>query len=132
MYAVEVRDHIMIAHSLPAAVFGPARGLHGATYVVDAAFMTDDVDAHGLVVDIGKATAVLSEVLEPLRYRNLDEVPELAGRFTTTEVMCRHVYEELAAAARLGRLGDDGRLRRLRVTLHESHAARAWYEADLP
>ena len=132
MYAVEVRDHIMIAHSLPAAVFGPAQGLHGATYVVDAAFMTVDVDAHGLVVDIGKATAVLSEVLEPLRYRNLDEVPELAGRFTTTEVMCRHVYEELAAAARLGRLGDDGRLRRLRVTLHESHAARAWYEADLP
>jgi 6-pyruvoyl-tetrahydropterin synthase len=132
MYAVEVRDHIMIAHSLPAAVFGPAQGLHGATYVVDAAFMTDDVDGHGLVVDIGKATAVLGEVLAPLRYQNLDEVPELAGRYTTTEVMCRHVYEELAAAARLGRLGDDGRLRRIRVTLHESHAARAWYEADLP
>jgi 6-pyruvoyl-tetrahydropterin synthase len=132
MYAVEVRDHIMIAHSLPAAVFGPAQGLHGATFVVDAAFMTDDVDPHGLVVDIGKATAVLSEVLAPLRYRNLDEVPELAGRFTTTEVLCRHVFEALAAQARLGRLGDEGRLRRLKVTLHESHAARAWYEADLP
>jgi 6-pyruvoyl-tetrahydropterin synthase len=132
MYAVEVRDHIMIAHSLPAAVFGPAQGLHGATYVVDAAFMTDDVDAHGLVVDIGKAVAALSEVLAPLRYQNLDALPELAGRFTTTEVLCRHVFEELAAQARLGRLGDEGRLRRLRVTLHESHAARAWYEAELP
>src|SRR4051794_32350211 len=132
MYAVEVRDHIMIAHSLPAAVFGPAQGLHGATYVVDAAFMTDDVDAHGLVVDIGRATAVLAEALAPLRYRNLDELPELAGRFTTTEVLARHLFEELAAAARMGRLGDEGRLRRIRVTLHESHTARAWYEAELP
>ena len=70
-------------------------------------------------------------VLGALGYRNLDEVAALAGRFTTTEVMCRHVFEELAAAAQLGRLGDDGRLRRIRVTMHESHAARAWYEADL-
>ena len=132
MYAVEVRDHIMIAHSLPAAVFGPAQGLHGATYVVDAAFMVEDLDGHGLVVDIGRATAVLGEVLEPLRYRNLDEVPELAGAFTTTEVLCRHVIEVLAGAVRAGRLGDDGRLRRLRITLHESHTARAWYEAALP
>jgi hypothetical protein len=94
--------------------------------------MTDDVDGHGLVVDIGKAIAVLSEALAPLRYQNLDELPALAGRFTTTEVLCRHLFEELAAQVRLGRLGDEGRLRRLRVTLHESHAARAWYEADLP
>jgi 6-pyruvoyl-tetrahydropterin synthase len=131
MFAVEVRDHIMIAHSLPAEVFGPAQGLHGATFIVDAAFFTADLDAHGLVVDIGRATDLLAEVLAPLRYRNLDDAPELAGAFTTTEFLCRHVFDALAAAARSGRLGDDGRLRRLRVTLHESHTARAWYEADL-
>jgi 6-pyruvoyl-tetrahydropterin synthase len=131
MFAVEVRDHIMIAHSLPAEVFGPAQGLHGATFVVDAAFFTEDLDAQGLVVDIGRATEALAATLAPLRYRNLDEVPELAGAFTTTEFLCRHIYEALAAAARGGGLGDGGRLRRIRVTLHESHTARGWYEADL-
>jgi 6-pyruvoyl-tetrahydropterin synthase len=131
MFAVEVRDHIMIAHSLPSEVFGPAQGLHGATFIVDAAFFTEDLDTHGLVVDIGRATALLAEVLAPLRYQNLDSVPELAGAFTTTEYLCRHVFDALAAAAGDGRLGDGGRLRSLRVTLHESHTARAWYEADL-
>jgi 6-pyruvoyl-tetrahydropterin synthase len=128
MFAVEVRDHIMVAHSLPAEVFGPAQGIHGATFVVDAAFFTEDLDAHGLVVDIGLATEALAEVLAPLRYRNLDEVPDFAGRFTTTEFLCRHVYEQLATIARSGRLGDGGRIRRIRVTMHESHTARGWFE----
>ena len=130
-YAVEVRDHIMIAHSLPAAVFGPAQRMHGATYVVDAAFFADALDAHGIVVDIGRATEALAEALAPLRYRNLDELPEFAGRLTTTEVLCRHVFDALVGAARAGRLADGGRLRRIRVMLHESHAARAWYEGAL-
>lgn len=131
MFAVEVRDHIMIAHSLPSPVFGPAQGLHGATFIVDAAFFTEDIDAHGLVVDIGLATEALAAVLAPLRYKNLDAVPGMEGKFTTTEFLCRHIFEALAHAARAGTLGDDGRLARLRISLHESHVARAWYEADL-
>lgn len=131
MFAVEVRDHIMIAHSLKRPVFGPAQGLHGATFVVDAAFFTRELDADGLVVDIGLATAELSAVLKPLNYRNLDEVPEFAGKVTTTEFLARHIFDRLAAAAREGRLGDGGRIARIRVQLHESHVARAWYEEDL-
>jgi 6-pyruvoyl-tetrahydropterin synthase len=131
MFAVEVRDHIMIAHSLPAPVFGPAQGMHGATFVVDAAFFTEDIDEHGLVVDIGLATEALQAALAPLRYRNLDEMPELKGQFTTTEFLSRHIFDALASAVRSGQLGDDGRVRRLRVSLHESHVARAWYEAAL-
>ena len=88
MYAVEVRDHVMIAHSLPDPVFGPAQGLHGATYVVDAAFFAETLDAHGIVVDIGQATAELAAALAPLRYANLDALPAFAGRITTTEVIC--------------------------------------------
>ena len=132
MFAVEVRDHIMIAHSLPRPVFGPAQGMHGATFVVDAAFFTRDVDEDGLAVDIGAATRVLGEVLKPLNYKNLDEVTVFTGKVTTTEVIAKHIFDELARAVADKRLGPGShRICRLKVNLHESHAARAWYEADL-
>jgi 6-pyruvoyl-tetrahydropterin synthase len=131
MFAVEVRDHIMIGHSLPSPVFGPAQGMHGATFTVDAAFFAGALDEHGLVVDIGLATQALVGVLEPLRYRNLDEVPEFAGRFTTTEYLCGHIFEGLAGRVRAGNLADGGRVGRLRITLHESHVARAWFEDEI-
>lgn len=131
MFAVEVRDHIMIAHSLPSEVFGPAQAMHGATFVVDAAFFTEDLDENGLVVDIGLATEALAEALGPLRYRNLDEVPEFAGKITTTEFLCRYVHDRIATTVRAGSLKDAGRVKRLRISLHESHVARAWYESDI-
>ncbi|RIY02019.1 6-carboxytetrahydropterin synthase [Aureimonas flava] len=132
MFAVEVRDRIMIAHSLPRPVFGPAQGMHGATLEVDAAFFTQDLDEDGLGVDIGLAAAVLGEVLAPLNYQNLDALEVFRGRVTTTEVLARHVFDALAGRIAAGAFGPGGaRIRRLRVTLHESQAARAWYEAEL-
>lgn len=131
MFAVEVRDHIMIAHSLPSPVFGPAQGMHGATFTVDAAFFADDIDDHGLVVDIGLAVDALAAVLQPLRYRNLDEVPEFAGKFTTTEFLCGVIHKAMVARLRAGELKDGGRVKRLRITLHESHMARAWCEGEV-
>jgi 6-pyruvoyl-tetrahydropterin synthase len=131
MFAVEVRDHIMIAHSLPSEVFGPAQGMHGATFTVDAAFFTEEIDEHGLVVDIGLATEALAETLSPLKFQNLDEVPAFKGKFTTTEFLCKHIFDTLAARVRDGALGDQGRVRRLRIMLHESHVARAWFEGDV-
>ncbi|MBD0415302.1 6-pyruvoyl trahydropterin synthase family protein [Oryzicola mucosus] len=132
MFAVEVRDHIMIAHSLPRPVFGPAQGMHGATFVVDAAFFTKDLDDDGLAVDIGLATSVLSSVLKPLNYKNLDEVAVFAGKVTTTEVVAKHIFDELARAVEEKKLGSGSdRICRIKVMLHESHAARGWYEADL-
>lgn len=131
MYAVEVRDHIMIAHSLPRPVFGPAQGLHGATYIVDAAFYVKELDEDGLGIDIGLATTELGKALKPLNYANLDVLPVFAGKVTTTEVVARHIFDMLAEAEREGRLGPKGRIVRIRVTLEESHVAKAWYEADL-
>lgn len=132
MYAVEVRDHVMIAHSLPRPVFGPAQGMHGATYVVDAAFFTEDLDDDGLVVDIGLATEALKRALAPLAYRNLDELPIFAGRVTTTEFLARHLFDVLKGEIAGGALGPGGgRIRRMRVSLEESHVARAWYEGAL-
>jgi 6-pyruvoyl-tetrahydropterin synthase len=132
LFAVEVRDHIMIAHSFRGDVFGPAQALHGATYVVDAAFFAETLDANGIVIDIGRGQEVLKAVLVPLNYRNLDGVPDFSGANTTTEFLTKHIHDQLANAARAGKLGRDGReLKAIRVTLSESHVARAWYEAPL-
>lgn len=133
MFAVEVRDHVMIAHSFRGEVFGPAQALHGATFVIDAAFLADTLDSNGIVVDIGRAHEVLKEILKPINYRNLDEVPALKGINTTTEFLTKHVFDGLAAAAAAGRLGREAKeLKAIRVTISESHVARAWYEAPLP
>ena len=124
MFTVNVRDHMMIAHSLRGEVFGPAQRLHGATYVVDAAFSGPELGPDGILVDIGRATELLHEVLGALTYRNLDDEPELAGANTSTEVLAKVVADRLAA--RIAELGDG--VRRLVVTLHESHVAWASYE----
>jgi 6-pyruvoyl-tetrahydropterin synthase len=132
MYAVEVRDHIMVAHSFKGDLFGPAQALHGATFVVDVAFFRDALTAEGVVVDIGRAHDALKAVLGPLNYKNLDEVPEFAGRNTTTEFLARHIFEAMVRAARAGALGPGSEgVRQIRVTLHESHVARAWFEGPV-
>jgi 6-pyruvoyl-tetrahydropterin synthase len=132
LFAVEVRDHIMIAHSFRGAVFGPAQALHGATFVVDAAFMAETLDGNGIVIDIGRAHDALKAVLAALNYRNLDDVPQFKGSNTTTEFLTKYIYDALAMNARAGELGRiGGELKAIRVTISESHVARAWYEADL-
>src|SRR5690606_42013914 len=104
MYAVEVRDRIMIAHSLPDPFFGPAQNMHGATYVVDVAFFREELTRQNVVVDIGAALEVLGKVLQPLAYQNLDELPEFRGELTTTEFLCRYIFDAVVRAARDGSL----------------------------
>ena len=132
MYSVCVRDHFMIAHSFKGETFGPAQRLHGATYVVDVEFRRPALDADGLVVDIGRAAAALHAVLEALNYRNLDDEPAFAGRNTTTEFLARAVFDRVRDAIGAGQLGETARgLARMKVTLHESHAAWAAFEGDV-
>ncbi|RKR75249.1 6-pyruvoyl trahydropterin synthase family protein [Frondihabitans australicus] len=123
-FTVTVRDHMMIAHSFTGEAFGPAQRLHGATFVVDASFGAADLDADGVVVDIGWASAALAGVVGVLSYRNLDDEPLFTGVNTTTEVLCRHVADRLADA--LDEVGDS-RVETVAVTLHESHVAWASY-----
>lgn len=139
MYAVNVRDHFMIAHSFQGAVFGPAQRMHGATYVVDLEMRRDALDADGIVVDIGLATQVLREELAALNFRNLDEAPEFSGRNTTTEFLARVIFDRVAARIAAGAMGAQALpteqgpgLRQMRVTLHESHVAWAAFEGNLP
>jgi 6-pyruvoyl-tetrahydropterin synthase len=129
MFEVTVRDHMMVAHSLRGEVFGPAQALHGATYVVDAAFARDELDDDGIVLDIGRASEALHAVLADLTYRNLDDVESLAGTNTTTEVLAREVADRLAKRVADGSLGvAPGDLTRIRVTLRENPVAWASYE----
>jgi 6-pyruvoyl-tetrahydropterin synthase len=122
----------MIAHSFRGDVFGPAQALHGATFVVDAAFISKELDPNGIVIDIGRALDVLKATLKPLNYSNLDERPEFKGINTTTEFLTKYIFDQLAKAARSDGLGRDGKeLHAIRVTISESHVARAWYEAAI-
>jgi 6-pyruvoyl-tetrahydropterin synthase len=132
VFSVTVRDSMMIAHSFRGSVFGPAQRLHGATFVVDATFRRAELDADGIVVDIGAAARELNGVLAQLTYRNLDDEPAFAGMNTTTEALARAVADRLAERVHAGALGDGAReLAGLSVTLHESHVAWASYERAL-
>jgi 6-pyruvoyl-tetrahydropterin synthase len=131
MYSLTVSDHMMVAHSLPGEVFGPAQQLHGATYVVEATVHSAALDAHGVVVDIGVAAGQLRTILADLEYRNLDDHPDLAGVTTTTEVLARHVADRLAAGL-VDLLGEGtDHLTGLTVTLRESPVAWASFERSL-
>lgn len=132
MFTVTVRDHMMIAHSLRGEVFGPAQGLHGATYVVDAGFRGRTLTEDDIVVDIGLAAAELKTIVSELSYRNLDDEPAFAGANTTTEVLARTIADRLADRVHAGAFGSAGKgLAGLTVTLHESHVASAGYEREL-
>lgn len=132
MFAVEVRDRIMIGHSLPDPFFGPAQGMHGATFVVDVAFFREKLTKQNVVVDIGAALDVLADTLKALKYKNLDELPQFKGKLTTTEFLCHYVFDAISKAARNGALGEDGKgLSKIKVTLHETDLARAWFEGPV-
>lgn len=132
MYAVEVRDRIMIAHSFKGELFGPAQSLHGATFIVDVAFFRETLTSDSVVVDIGRAHDALKAVLQPLQYQNLDALPQFAGLNTTTEFLTKHIFDAMAGAAAEGALGPGSEgVSRIRVTLHESDVARAWFEGPV-
>jgi len=132
VYSVSVRGHMMIAHSLRGDVFGPAQQLHGATYVVDVEFRRSNLDADGIVVDIGRASEGLNAILSGLSYRNLNDDPAFAGRNTTTEFLARVIFDRMAEKIRGGDLGAGGRaVESMRVTLRESHIAGAAFDGSL-
>lgn len=132
MYCVQIRDHVMIAHTLKGDAFGPAQNLHGATYVVDVGFLRETLDENDIVLDIGLATEVVRKVLTSVNYCNLDDHSAFRGRRSTTEVLARWIFDQVATALGRGDLGHSGKtVSRLRVILHESHIALASYESAL-
>jgi len=132
LFSVTVRDHIMIAHSFSGEVFGPAQKLHGATFVVDATFKREELDADNIVVDIGAASVELHAVCGALSYRNLDDEADFKGINTSTEYLAKVIADRLADKIAAGALGDGASgLTGISITLHESHIAWATYERSL-
>jgi len=132
MYSLTVRDHMMIAHSFNSEVFGPAQGLHGATYVVDVTFYRPELDENQLVIDIGLASEALKKILAEFNYQNLDEVAEFKGMNTTTEFMAKIVFDRLKTAIGRGDLGEGAKaITEMEVSLEESHLAKAAYRGSL-
>jgi 6-pyruvoyltetrahydropterin/6-carboxytetrahydropterin synthase len=133
MFALTVRDHIMVAHSFRGEVFGPAQKLHGATFVIDLELTRAEVDQDGIVTDIGALTTLLKEVLHPLNYKNLDEIPEFAGKNTTTEFLAREIYQRVRRRIVEGALGKESPkvYQALKITLGESHVAWASFSGPV-
>ncbi len=128
MYSLTVRDHMMIAHSFNSDVFGPAQGLHGATYVVDVTFRRAELDQHQLVIDIGLASDALKKILAEFNYQNLDDFEQFKGMNTTTEFMAKVVFDRLQSAIHRGELGEGAKaIDAMEVSLEESHLAKASY-----
>jgi 6-pyruvoyltetrahydropterin/6-carboxytetrahydropterin synthase len=125
VFHLTVRDHVMIAHSLPHPSFGPAQNLHGATYVVELTLWRDTLTAESILIDIGEAADILKQSLRDLNYRNLDEHPDLVGTLTTTEAVAELITERVASSLQ-------GRgLSKLDVTLREHPDAWAGYTKTL-
>jgi len=132
MYSLNVRHHFMIAHSFTGEAFGPAQRLHGATYVVDATFRRPELDADGLVVDIGLAGDRLRAILDGMNYRNLDDEPAFTGKNTTTEFLAREIFERIVRDLRAGKFGEGAKgVAHICVTLNESHVAWGSYEGQV-
>ncbi|WKN31914.1 6-carboxytetrahydropterin synthase [Porifericola rhodea] len=125
MYTVTIRDHMMIAHSLPAKAFGPAQHMHGATYVVDAEFKSEQLDENNIVIDIDIATKKLQQALAPLKYQNLDELAQFKGKLTTTEFLAHYIHQQISDEIKDSFTGS------LKITLGESHVAWASYEGKV-
>ena len=120
MYSVKVKEHIMIAHSLPDPYFGPASNMHGATYLVTAIFKSERLNNKNVVIDIGEAFDILKYVLNTLAYKNLDELPQFNGILTTTEFLASHIHQHVKEKIKSHI--------RLKIELDESHIASASYE----
>ncbi|HEU4667458.1 MAG TPA: 6-carboxytetrahydropterin synthase [Arthrobacter sp.] len=130
MFSLTVRRHFMIAHSLPREAFGPAQGLHGATFVAEVSFRRRALNDDAIVLDIGAAGTMIEEVLAGLNYRNLDEHPDFAGKLSTTEALAEYIAQSVAD--KLKDDDDGGQLAGIDVTLRENPDAWATYSLDLP
>ncbi len=131
MYSITVRNNILIAHSLPGEVFGPAQNMHGATYIVDAEFYAKEINKYNIIMDLGVVTEILSEVLKFYSYKNLDEVKEFKNIITSTEFLAKDIFDRICDKLQKDYKEDFNKLHKIKIILTESNVAWASYEQEI-
>ena len=131
MYSIKVRENILIAHSLPGEVFGPAQNMHGATYLVDAEFFTDKLNEYNIIMDLGVVTTILKDTLKVYNYKNLDEVDEFKDIITSTEFLAKNICEKIINKIQNNYPDDYKILKKIKISLQESNVAWATYEQQI-
>ena len=131
MYSITVRNNILIAHSLPGEVFGPAQNMHGATYIVDAEFYAKEINKYNIIMDLGVVTKILSDVLKFYSYKNLDEVEEFKNIITSTEFLAKDIFDRICDKLQKDYIGDFNKLHKIKIILTESNVAWASYEQEI-
>ena len=131
MYSITVRNNILIAHSLPGEVFGPAQNMHGATYIVDAEFYAKEINKYNIIMDLGVVTEVLSDVLKFYSYKNLDEVEEFKNIITSTEFLAKDIFDRICTKLQKDYIEDFNKLHKIKIILTESNVAWASYEQEI-
>ena len=118
MYEIGIVAHFEAAHQLRGD-FGPATRLHGHTYRLDVVVRGARLQADGTLLDLVVLQNAVNAVVADLHYRMLDDVPGLAGRNTTAEVVAEYCWERIAPELR------QHDLESLRVCVWENNAAYA-------
>jgi 6-pyruvoyltetrahydropterin/6-carboxytetrahydropterin synthase len=131
MYSITVRNNILIAHSLPGEVFGPAQNMHGATYIVDAEFFSKEVNKYNIIMDLGVVTDILTDTLKFYSYKNLDEVDDFKGIITSTEFLAKDIYDRISLKLKEDYYDDYKSLHKIKIILTESNVAWASYEKEI-
>ena len=131
MYSITVRNNILIAHSLPGEVFGPAQNMHGATYIVDAEFYAKEINKYNIIMDLGVVTQILSDVLKFYSYKNLDEVEEFKNIITSTEFLAKDIFDRICTKLQKDYIEDFNKLHKIKIILTESNVAWASYEQEI-
>ena len=131
MYSIKVRENILIAHSLPGEVFGPAQNMHGATYLVDAEFFTDKLNEYNIIMALGLVTTILKDTLKVYNYKNLDEVDEFKDIITSTEFLAKNICEKIINKLQNNYPDDYKILKKIKISLQESNVAWATYEQQI-
>ena len=131
MYSIKVRENILIAHSLPGDVFGPAQNMHGATYLVDAEFFTNKLNEYNIIMDLGVVTTILKDTLKVYNYKNLDEVDEFKDIITSTEFLAKNICEKIINKLQNNYPNDYKILKKIKISLQESNVAWATYEQQI-
>ena len=130
MYEVKVKDNLFIAHSLNDEFFGPAKNLHGATYVIDLIISSKELSEKNVVIDIGLASRLLKECIDVYNYKNLDEIESLKGFITTTEFLAHQLTNDFIEKLK-DELSNMSKIYSVKMILNESHVASASYEKKI-